>query len=31
LKAYFEKMLGAYPIDNKGWRGVQYKHDEEEE
>src|SRR5210317_2526760 len=22
LKAYFEKMLGAYPIDNKGWRGI---------
>jgi len=31
LKAYFEKMLGAYPIDNKGWRGIQYKHDEEDE
>lgn len=25
LKAYFEKMLGAYPTDNKGWRGLKYK------
>jgi len=26
LKAYFEKQLGAYPIDNKGWRGLKFKN-----
>lgn len=35
LKAYFEKMLGAYPTDNKGWRGLKQKAveniDEEED
>jgi P4 family phage/plasmid primase-like protien len=25
IKAYIEKMLGAYPIDNKGWRCMRYK------
>lgn len=25
LKAYFEKMMGAYPIDNKGWKGLKCK------
>lgn len=25
LKAYFEKMLGPYPLDNKGWRFIRYK------
>jgi P4 family phage/plasmid primase-like protien len=25
IKAYFEKMMGAYPLDNKGWRGLKYK------
>jgi P4 family phage/plasmid primase-like protien len=25
IKAYFEKMLGAYPLDNKGWRGIKFK------
>jgi P4 family phage/plasmid primase-like protien len=24
LKAYLEKLLGAYPIDNKGWKGLKY-------
>lgn len=28
IKAYFEKMLGPYPIDNKGWRGLKFKDDE---
>jgi P4 family phage/plasmid primase-like protien len=27
LKAYFEKLLGEYPSDNKGWRGIRYKTD----
>lgn len=31
LKAYFEKMLGAYPIDNKGWKGLRYKYTNTEE
>jgi P4 family phage/plasmid primase-like protien len=31
IKAYFEKLLGAYPIDNKGWKGLKYKHVEEDE
>jgi P4 family phage/plasmid primase-like protien len=25
IRAYLEKMLGAYPIDNKGWKGISYK------
>jgi P4 family phage/plasmid primase-like protien len=25
IKAYFEKMLGAYPLDNKGWRYIKFK------
>lgn len=25
MKAYFEKLLGAYPIDNKGFKGLKYK------
>lgn len=25
IKAYLEKMLGAYPVDNKGWKGIRYK------
>jgi P4 family phage/plasmid primase-like protien len=25
IKAYLEKMLGPYPIDNKGWKGLKYK------
>jgi phage/plasmid-associated DNA primase len=25
IRAYLEKMLGAYPIDNKGWKGILYK------
>lgn len=24
IKAYLEKLLGAYPIDNKGWKGIRY-------
>lgn len=28
IKAYFEKMLGAYPLDNKGWKGLKYKNDD---
>jgi P4 family phage/plasmid primase-like protien len=28
IKAYFEKMLGAYPIDNKGWKGLKYKDED---
>ena len=31
IKAYFEKMLGAYPVDNKGWRGLRYKNASEED
>lgn len=31
LKAYFEKLLGPYPVDNKGWRGIKYKIFEEDE
>jgi P4 family phage/plasmid primase-like protien len=31
IKAYFEKMLGAYPIDNKGWKGLKYKNDDDDE
>jgi len=33
IKAYFEKLLGPYPIDNKGWKGLKYKvvEDDEEE
>ena len=26
IKAYFEKMLGAYPVDNKGWKGLRFKY-----
>ena len=26
LKAYFEKLLGAYPTDSKGWRGLRCKN-----
>ncbi len=26
IKAYFEKMLGPYPVDNKGWKGLKYKN-----
>lgn len=25
LKAYFEKLYGQYPYDNKGWKGIKYK------
>lgn len=25
LKAYIEKKLGQYPLDNKGWRGLKFK------
>jgi P4 family phage/plasmid primase-like protien len=31
IKAYFEKMLGAYPVDNKGWRGLRFKYSNAEE
>lgn len=31
LKAYFEKMLGAYPIDNKGWKGLKYKYAQDDD
>jgi hypothetical protein len=31
IKAYLEKMLGAYPLDNKGWKGLKYKNDNDEE
>lgn len=27
IKAYFEKLLGEYPGDNKGFRGIKYKDD----
>ena len=30
IKAYFEKLLGEYPSDNKGWRGIRYKVDNSE-
>jgi len=31
IKAYFEKMLGPYPTDNKGWRGLKYKFNDDVE
>lgn len=31
LKAYLEKLLGAYPIDNKGWKGIKYANIVEED
>ena len=31
LRAYFEKIIGPYPIDNKGWKGVRIKSDDDEE
>ena len=31
LRAYLEKVIGAYPIDNKGWKGLKIKEEEEEE
>lgn len=31
LKAYFEKMLGKYPTDNKGWRGIIFKEVKEDD
>tara|TARA_B110001450_G_scaffold53985_1_gene50437 strand:+ start:14713 stop:17355 length:2643 start_codon:yes stop_codon:yes gene_type:complete len=30
LRAYFEKIIGPYPIDNKGWKGVCIKSDDDE-
>ena len=30
LKAYFEKLLGV-PYDNKGWRGIAYKLEDNED
>jgi P4 family phage/plasmid primase-like protien len=30
LKAYFEKLLGV-PYDNKGWRGISYKQEDNED
>ena len=29
LRAYFEKSIGPYPIDNKGWKGVRIKTDDD--
>jgi len=31
LRAYFEKIIGPYPIDNKGWKGVRIKSDDDED
>lgn len=31
LRAYFEKLLGPYPIDNKGWKGIKIKSNDEDE
>jgi len=31
LRAYFEKLIGPYPIDNKGWKGLRIKSDEDNE
>lgn len=31
IKAYFEKLLGAYPSNNKGWKGLKYKSPVEED
>jgi P4 family phage/plasmid primase-like protien len=31
LRAYFEKIIGPYPIDNKGWKGISIKSEEEED
>ncbi len=31
LRAYFEKLIGPYPIDNKGWKGIKIKDDEEDD
>ena len=31
LRAYFEKSIGPYPIDNKGWKGVRIKSDDDNE
>lgn len=28
IKAYLEKTIGPYPVDNKGWRGLKYKYDD---
>ena len=27
----FEKLLGAYPIDAKGWKGVKIKSEEDDD
>jgi len=31
IRAYFEKIIGPYPIDNKGWKGIRIKSDEIED
>tara|TARA_B100001540_G_C15816831_1_gene648074 strand:+ start:6091 stop:8742 length:2652 start_codon:yes stop_codon:yes gene_type:complete len=31
LRAYFEKLLGAYPIDAKGWKGIKIKSEEDDD
>lgn len=28
IKAYLEKTIGPYPVDNKGWRGLKYKYND---
>lgn len=28
IKAYLEKTIGPYPVDNKGWRGLKYKYED---
>lgn len=30
LRAYFEKLIGPYPIDNKGWKGIKIKDEDED-
>ena len=31
IKAYFEKLLGQYPADGKGWKGLKYKTEDKED
>ena len=31
LRAYFEKVIGPYPIDNKGWKGLKIKSEEDDD
>tara|TARA_B000000437_G_scaffold218930_1_gene199235 strand:- start:142 stop:2808 length:2667 start_codon:yes stop_codon:yes gene_type:complete len=31
LRAYFEKLIGPYPVDNKGWKGIKFKDNDDNE